>query len=107
MNIVKDKRTGTWRPMSGAFIDRNTAELSVNLASLTTLKATLADHTEDSIAEFTAGEIRAMGYSVVRDPLPDNMAHSLVCPQLTKAHARKLANRETIWVYLNPPGQVK
>lgn len=100
---VIERAGDSWTPMSGAFIDRNHGEMSVDVASRTSLEQALAGRPNHSVAEFTAGFDRSMGYMVVLDPTPDNPAHALVCPQMTKSHARMLARCEGIWVHLKPP----
>jgi hypothetical protein len=73
--------------------------LSVDLASLTTVEQALAGNPEHSLAEVRTAVFREKGYIVVRDPLPENPAHALVCGKITKAHAREIARAAT-WVVL-------
>lgn len=96
--IVPDNKTQEWRPSSAAFIDRR-GEMSVDLASLTTVEQALRGRPDHSLAEVTAGFFRQRGYAVVRDPLPDNPAHALVCGRMSKSHAREIA-RAARWVVL-------
>jgi hypothetical protein len=98
--IVPDRETGGWRVSSAAFIDRR-GELSVDLASLTTVEWSLAGYPEHSLAEVKVAVIREKGYGVVRDPLPENAAHALVRGRMTKAYAREIA-RATLWKVLRP-----
>ena len=60
------------RPQSSIFVDGNTGELSVHLASLTSLEGICADFPSHSIAEVSAGEVRALSYRVCRDPVDDD-----------------------------------
>ena len=96
--ITRDKQTGVWRPRSGAFID---TEMSVDRASLTTLERARQNRPLHSIAEFAARYVRTLGKNVRPDQLPDNPAHAIVSPQLTKTEARQLAMRSDIWRYLS------
>ncbi len=96
--IVRDEKTQEWRPSSAAFIDRR-GEMSVDLASLTTVERALQGKPEHSLAEVTAGVFRQREYAVVCDPLPDNPAHALVCGSMSKKHAREIA-RAARWVIL-------
>jgi hypothetical protein len=97
--IVRDEKLQAWRPSSAAFIDRR-GEMSVDLASLTTVERSLAGRPEHSLAEVKAEVFRQRGYAVIRDPLPDNPAHALVCGRMSKSHAREIA-RAARWVVLH------
>ncbi len=96
--IVRDEQTQSWRPSSGAFIDRR-GEMSVDLAFLTTGDQSLADRPQHSIAEVKAEVFRQRGYAVVRDPLPHNSAHALICGRMSKLHAREIARAATWRVF--------
>jgi len=89
-----DKQTSKWRPASGAFIDRR-GQLSVDLASLTTIEQSLAGKPNHSLVAVEAGILRKMGYVLVRNALKSNPAHALICGRMTKAHARELARLAT------------
>ncbi|MBI1926000.1 hypothetical protein HYR99_17330 [Candidatus Poribacteria bacterium] len=88
--IVKDPKTGQYRPSSAVFRDKS-GEPSVDLASLTTVGKSLALKPDFIITEIQAKIPREMGYAIVRDPQPDNPAHALICGRITKAHAREMA----------------
>ncbi len=108
-----DPQTNRLRPKSGAFIDRNTGEMSVDVARLTSLDVVRDRKPQHSIARFTAGDVRMMEtkYLVCSDPIlpdnpsqePPNPAHAVVCPRLKERDAQKLATSETVWAFLNPP----
>jgi len=72
---------------SGAFSTRE--ELSVAIASETTLAAFIANNSEHSVVEFTAGSARSAGCTVVRDPLPNDPAHALVCGSRSRSQLNK------------------
>ena len=93
--IVKDPKTGKDRPSSSVFRDKS-GELSVDLASLTTVEKSLASKLDFIIAEIKAKIPREMGYAIVRAPQPDNSAHALICGRITKAHAREMAKSAKI-----------
>jgi|SRR5215831_14612643 len=96
--VVRDKTTGVLRPSSAAFKDQR-GELSVDISSLTTLERALAETPNHSLAEVKAAIFRAKGCIIVKDPLPHNTAHALVCGKLTGAHVREIAGTAT-WVVL-------
>lgn len=86
-----------------------TAEISVYLASQTTIEAVLSNHPDDSLGAVTVGFVRnQLGLIVVRDPHDDNpdTAHVLIGRRdhisISKGTARDLANEAT-WVVLRPP----
>jgi len=88
-----------------------TAEISVYIASQTTIDAVLSDYPDDSLVRFTAGFVREqLGLIVVRDPHDDNPnpAHRVVGRKdhipISKANARDLANKAE-WVVLRPPNE--
>jgi hypothetical protein len=104
--VIHDKNLGAWRPVSGAFKDK---EMSVDaepvlhangLGSMFSLRNSLGF----SLARFSAGGPRSLGLAVVFDPRPDdqpdNPAHTLVLGA-TEANARYLATNCT-WAHLGP-----
>ena len=111
--LYLDPQTKRVRPKSGAFIDRNTGEMSVDVARLTSLGVVRDRKPQHSIARFTAGDVRLMEtkYRVCSAPiLPDNLeqeppnpAHAVVCPRMKERDAQKLATSEPVWAFLNPP----
>ena len=103
--VFHDKNRGRWRPMSGAFQDKEMsvdAELILHQHGLD-LTFSLRNYSGYSLARFRAGEARAKGLPVVHKPLPDNPAHTHVIGT-TQAIARHLAvNCE--WAHLKLPSQ--
>lgn len=90
---------------SGAFRSRD--EVSVSIASLTTLESVLENYQGHSLAQLQVGFVRSIGCIVVRDPLPDNPAHALVCGKhsggrLSKAQAKQMANKAQLVVFRKP-----
>lgn len=75
--IHTDTETGEPEVSSAAFSTRE--EISVSIADETNLTAFLRDYLQHSVVEFTAGAARAANCTIVRDPLPDDPAHALVC----------------------------
>ena len=104
-DIIRDPESEELRPTSAAF--RPSDEMSVDIASLTTPEAVLSNYPHHSLIEFTAGIARKEGCVVVRDPLPDNPSHALVCGKnpegrLTKSQAKKI-QQSSMWVILKTP----
>lgn len=85
-------------PTSAAFKD---AELSVDLARLTTLERSLMGYPLHGLASITAGYARFLGQTVFHDPLEANPAHALVKGNKTPHIARSLA-RSAKWEALPP-----
>lgn len=75
--IHTDEETNERRAQSGAFRDHR-GPLSVDIASQTTLKASLAKKPDMCLAEFSAKAARNAGCRLRRDPLPDDPAHALI-----------------------------
>src|SRR5215470_730761 len=76
--VTHDKNLGRWRPISGAFMDK---EMSVDAEPILhqhglDLTFSLQNHQGFSLARFFAGEARKKGLSVVHKPLPENPAHT-------------------------------
>ncbi len=66
-------------PSSFAFKTKpNEDGLSVNIAALTTLKATVGNAKEVGIAEISAATPIGLGYQCKQDKQPDNDAHALI-----------------------------
>ncbi len=55
-------------------------EVSVHIASLTTLETILARYREMSVAKITAGTARRFGHIVIPQPKEDDPSHAIICP---------------------------
>lgn len=103
--IRVDPQTGVATASDSAY---RTHQMSVHIANLTDTRAVLANYPNHSLTEFTAGDARAVGCMVVRDPLESDPSHALVCrnddhtQRLTKSQAKQIANRAR-WVILRVP----
>lgn len=91
--------TGDMRPTSQVFLDRRSGEVSVVLASLADKDRVLMQYPSHSLVEVRAEVVRLQGCILVRDPLPDEPAHALICPprgqkQLSKTAARIIELRD-------------
>lgn len=86
------------RPSSAAFKD---AEMSVDVARLTTPKQTLTGYPSHGLASITAGHARAEGQDVFHDPLELNPAHAIVKGNKPLSIARRLA-QSAKWEALPP-----
>lgn len=96
--LVKDEATGRLRLSSAAFRD-NRKEISVHLSSLITASDSLSRGGDGIIGlvSITAGQARSLDQGVVRDPLPDDEAHALICGRQSKTTRRHLA-ATAVWV---------
>ena len=117
-----------WTPVSGAFVDQQ-GEMSVDRASLRkSVAETVKLKPYNHVAEFTAREVRDLGYHVYPAPtrmcrkcgvdigegdhpcphcgeldqIEPNPSHAIVCPKLTRSAARKISERPDVLVFLNP-----
>lgn len=103
--IEIDPESGQPDVSSAVFATRE--EVSVALAASTTTELFLRDNLGHSVIEFTAGAARAAGCTVVRDPLPDDPAHALVCGQkshgqLNKTQQQRLKQASRLVVFTQP-----
>jgi len=94
-NIRVNPQTGHETVSSAAF---RTQQMSVHIASLTNTQNVLTNYPNDRLAQFRAGDARAVGCFVVRDPLQNDPSHALVCRNddhtqlLRKSQAKQIAN---------------
>lgn len=79
----------------------NTDDMSVDLARLTTPKKTVSEYPSCGVASLLAGLARKLDQQVLNDPIPTNVAHSIVRGKKTKSIRKKLAKGST--VILSPP----
>lgn len=82
-------------------------ELSVALASETTIETLLGEYPEYSVVEFEAVDARSTGCTVVRCPLPGDPAHALVCGprsrgRLNKTQQQYLKTHSRLVVFRRP-----
>lgn len=93
---------GVLRPSSASFLDRETGEVSVQLAKLTTIDKSSNVIKSAGIAEIKVVIPRNLGLIVASDPLLNQIdiskndeSHTLICPtqgrQITKSQARSMA----------------
>ncbi len=93
IQIDIDPETGNPEINSGVFSTGE--EISVAIASATSIEALLRGYPEHSVVEFEAAAARSAGCTVVRNPLPGDDAHALVCGP--KSHGRlKKSQQETL-----------
>jgi hypothetical protein len=104
VGIVRDRITGHLRPMSGMLIDDR---MSVDIASQTTLAQGKTRNPDKWPLQFAVAAVRTFGKCVTQklDPDPDNPAHAVVCPKMSKAEARTLASQSE-WAEA-PPNDLK
>ena len=75
-------------------------EISVDLARLTTPQTVLRERPDFGLGMIVAGYPRSIGFAVLHDPQPENIAHSLIKGENSKTRCRLLAE-QTI-VLINP-----
>ncbi len=78
---------GAERPMSGLFSD---PEMSVHLASLTSVEQVSKLYPDHGIVQITVGLIRELKLCVVRRPTAVDPSHGIVCPQATPSARRRM-----------------
>jgi len=104
--ITPDEVTD-YRPISLAFIDRHTSEVSVSVASLTDKATMLKEHPDDSLVAFKAGAVRKAGGIIGLTPENPDPAHRVLCydnPSQMKKAAKSLTDSSVFsWVVLKPP----
>ncbi len=97
--LIRDKLSGRIKPTSGAYRDQ-TGRMSVDIASMTSLPDSQARSPGKFISQFAAQLVRKAGKCVTQklDPDPNNPAHAVVCPKLSVAEARVLAELPDAWI---------
>ena len=92
------ERDGADGVSSAAFLDNVDGNVSVHLASLTTIEAIRGAYQHCRIAALPASIPQSLGFTVQRDPLPEDPSHALLIPPKTsrskntkRADARKMA----------------
>jgi hypothetical protein len=93
--------TETGEPEISSAVFSTREEVSVAISGETNLTTFLRDYTKHSVIEFSAGAARAANCTIVRDPLPDDPAHALVCGsrshgQLSKTQQERLKQASRI-----------
>jgi hypothetical protein len=95
---IKTNPDGTYCPSSGAFRSK---DLSVDIASKTTPEKSINNF--DALSGFLAEVPIKLGYQVIEDPVEDNDAHALIKGNITKTHAKKIANSSEWIIEPKPP----
>lgn len=83
---------------SAAFLDNIDGNVSVHIAALTTIEAVRGAYHHCRITALPASVPQSLGFTVQRDPLPEDPSHALLMPPTTsrskntkRADARKMA----------------
>lgn len=103
--IKTDPRTGD--PIVSDSMYR-THQMSVHIAPLTDPQSVLANYPNHKLSQFTAGDARAEGCIVVRDPLPEDPSHAIVCrndghdKRISGSQAKRIAARARLVVLITP-----
>ncbi len=100
-----DTETGNPEISSGVFSTGE--EISVAIASATSIEALLSGYPEHSVVEFEVAAARSARCTVVRNPLPDDDAHALVCGpkshgRLTKTQQEALKRQSRLVCFRRP-----
>jgi hypothetical protein len=85
------------RPMSQAFRDGITGDLSVHIAELTNVDQVLAAYPGVQIAGFSSQLPLSLNYEVLYRPTAADPSHAIIRPKLTTGDSRKVA-RASFWV---------
>ena len=103
-HIVSDESLGRLRPSSAAFDDdRDGSPMSVYCRDTIELgggniERVMAGHDDGyALAGVTAGQFRSRDQTVHSDPLPDEIAHALVCGPKTDSNRKKF-RQQAVWV---------
>ncbi len=80
--------------------------ISVDLARLTTPPQVLASRPDFGLGILVASAPRSLGFTVRHDPLPDNVAHSLIEGENSRAKSRLLAEATSAVVQPNSRTQL-
>lgn len=83
--------TGSSRPVSVAFMDNLSNELSVFIASETTAEQVLQKFPADSLVAIRMGAFRALNYGIKREPEDGNDAHCVILPAPRRKDAKSFA----------------
>ena len=106
-HVNPGNNAGEWEPSSAAFRD---IQMSVYIALEASEENVLLQFPDHSIVAFTAEVARLGGECIiVRDPLPGNLSHTLVCRtddptrRITGSQATRI-KKQTTWVVIRQPG---
>ena len=96
-DVFVEPQSGQRRPSSATFISKSNI-ISVDLASLTTPEKALGNYPRHVLVEIEVRTVRSLGCKVVRDPQPNNSAHTLLYGsgpegRMTKSQAKEIVNR--------------
>lgn len=80
---------GEERPMSGAFMDTR-GELSVHLASKTSVELVSQLYPEHGIVEIPASLVRSLELRIMARPTAPDPSHAVVCPRASSSKQSKL-----------------
>jgi len=95
---IKRAEDGSVLIASAAFLDNIDGNVSVHIASLTSIADVLRAYPHCQIAAIEAQFVTERGFTIKRDPLPDDPSHALIKPpverrtrSVRKQYARELA----------------
>jgi len=84
---LKKRDDNSLRVSSATFKDGR-REVSVHIASLTTLETILAKYPGMSVAKITAGAARRLGHTVTPQPKEDDPSHAIICPPADRGSSK-------------------
>lgn len=105
---IKRAEDGSMIVASAAFLDNIDGNVSVHIASLTSLEDVLRAYPHCQIAAIEAKVAIDRGFTVERDPLPEDPSHALIKPpperrsrNVRKQYAREIARSAKLVVREN------
>jgi hypothetical protein len=95
---IKRAEDGSIIVASAAFLDNIDGNVSVHIASLTSIEDVLRAYPHCHVAAIEAQVVIDRGFTIKRDPLPDDPSHALIKPpperrtkSVRKQYAREIA----------------
>ena len=90
--IITNREDGTVKIISAAFIDRIDGNISVHIASLTSIEEVRRAYPHSRIAALEARVAQECGFTVVRDPQPDDPSHAILRPPPGRSKKTKISD---------------
>jgi len=85
-------------PTPSAFRDSSDSPMSAILAADSTTERALGECPDNGVVGITAGELRALGQRLIRDPVDGEPAHLLVAGPKPRGGFQKRVSKAATWV---------